>query len=58
MQCDVVSSQIVYGHLDDPANQDIERGVSYLRLRPGERFFACPDDAFVVVASQRHVVAW
>lgn len=27
--------QVVYSHLDDPHNQDIERGVSYLRLRPG-----------------------
>ena len=24
----------MYGHLDDPEAQDIERGVSYLRLRP------------------------
>eukprot|EP00192_Tetraselmis_astigmatica_P007544 CAMPEP_0117661784 /NCGR_PEP_ID=MMETSP0804-20121206/7718_1 /TAXON_ID=1074897 /ORGANISM="Tetraselmis astigmatica, Strain CCMP880" /LENGTH=789 /DNA_ID=CAMNT_0005468667 /DNA_START=207 /DNA_END=2576 /DNA_ORIENTATION=+ len=29
-----LAEKIVYGHLDDPANQDIERGVSYLRLRP------------------------
>ena len=27
-------SQVVYGHLDDPEHQDIQRGVSYLRLRP------------------------
>lgn len=27
--------QVVYGHLDDPEGQDIRRGVSYLRLRPG-----------------------
>lgn len=27
--------QVVYGHLDDPEGQEIERGVSYLRLRPG-----------------------
>ena len=27
--------QVVYGHLDDPEGQDIQRGVSYLRLRPG-----------------------
>lgn len=26
--------QVVYGHLDDPEHQDIQRGVSYLRLRP------------------------
>lgn len=24
----------MYGHLDDPAGQDIERGRTYLRLRP------------------------
>ena len=29
------SLQVVYGHLDDPEGQDIERGVSYLKLRPG-----------------------
>ncbi len=28
-------AQNVYGHLDDPEHQDIQRGVSYLRLRPG-----------------------
>lgn len=27
---------MVYGHLDDPEGQDIKRGASYLRLRPGE----------------------
>lgn len=29
-----LSEKILYSHLDDPANQVIERGVSYLRLRP------------------------
>lgn len=29
-----MSEKILYGHLDDPANQDIVRGESYLRLRP------------------------
>jgi aconitate hydratase len=28
------SEKVVYGHLDDPEGQDIQRGVSYLRLRP------------------------
>lgn len=28
------SEKVVYGHLDDPESQDIQRGVSYLRLRP------------------------
>ncbi|XP_013100200.1 probable aconitate hydratase, mitochondrial [Stomoxys calcitrans] len=29
-----LSEKILYSHLDDPKNQDIERGTSYLRLRP------------------------
>merc|ERR1712168_1077440 len=29
-----LSEKILYSHLDDPATQDIERGESYLRLRP------------------------
>lgn len=29
-----MSEKVLYGHLDDPKNQDIERGTSYLRLRP------------------------
>ncbi|RZF37895.1 hypothetical protein LSTR_LSTR009995 [Laodelphax striatellus] len=29
-----LSEKVLYSHLDDPAGQDIERGVSYLRLRP------------------------
>jgi len=29
-----LSEKILYSHLDDPASQDIERGTSYLRLRP------------------------
>ncbi|XP_039949015.1 probable aconitate hydratase, mitochondrial [Bactrocera neohumeralis] len=29
-----LSEKILYSHLDDPKNQDIERGSSYLRLRP------------------------
>jgi len=32
-----LSEKIVYGHLDDPHGQDIERGVSYLKLRPDVR---------------------
>lgn len=27
--------QVVYGHLDDPQGQEIKRGASYLKLRPG-----------------------
>ncbi|EXJ94646.1 aconitate hydratase, mitochondrial [Capronia coronata CBS 617.96] len=33
--------KILYSHLDDPHNQDIERGVSYLKLRPDR--VACQD---------------
>lgn len=29
-----MSEKVLYSHLDDPANQDIQRGTSYLRLRP------------------------
>ncbi|CAD6499427.1 BgTH12-03543 [Blumeria graminis f. sp. triticale] len=35
------SEKIVYSHLDDPHNQEIERGVSYLKLRPDR--VACQD---------------
>ncbi|KAL5478748.1 ACO1_1 [Sanghuangporus weigelae] len=36
-----LSEKIVYGHLDDPHGQDIERGKSYLKLRPDR--VACQD---------------
>lgn len=36
-----MSEKVLYSHLDDPANQEIERGVSYLRLRPDR--VACQD---------------
>ncbi|XP_053388072.1 aconitate hydratase, mitochondrial-like [Mercenaria mercenaria] len=29
-----LSEKVLYGHLDDPKNQDIVRGESYLKLRP------------------------
>ncbi|KAK2717097.1 aconitate hydratase, mitochondrial-like isoform X2 [Artemia franciscana] len=29
-----VSEKILYSHLDDPKNQELKRGTSYLRLRP------------------------
>lgn len=29
-----LSEKVLYSHLDDPQNQDIVRGTSYLRLRP------------------------
>ena len=32
-----LSEKVLYGHLDDPHNQDIVRGVSYLKLRPDVR---------------------
>eukprot|EP00834_Sanchytrium_tribonematis_P004033 NODE_179_length_13932_cov_0.652064.p3 type:complete len:429 gc:universal NODE_179_length_13932_cov_0.652064:10617-11903(+) len=36
-----LAEKIVYGHLDDPKNQDIQRGKSYLMLRPDR--VACQD---------------
>ena len=36
-----LAEKIVYGHLDDPVNQDIKRGQSYLMLRPDR--VACQD---------------
>ncbi|PAV15633.1 aconitate hydratase [Pyrrhoderma noxium] len=36
-----LSEKILYGHLDDPHNQDITRGTSYLKLRPDR--VACQD---------------
>ncbi|PHH82400.1 hypothetical protein CDD83_3279 [Cordyceps sp. RAO-2017] len=35
------AEKILYSHLDDPHNQDIERGKSYLKLRPDR--VACQD---------------
>lgn len=35
-----LSEKIVYGHLDDPHGQEIERGVSYLKLRPDVSVFS------------------
>ncbi|KAI1207780.1 aconitate hydratase [Annulohypoxylon truncatum] len=35
------AEKILYSHLDDPHGQDIQRGVSYLRLRPDR--VACQD---------------
>lgn len=29
-----LSEKVLYSHIDDPQNQEIERGTSYLRLRP------------------------
>lgn len=29
-----LSEKVLYSHLDDPKNSDVQRGVSYLRLRP------------------------
>ena len=35
------AEKVLYGHLDDPHGQDIERGKSYLKLRPDR--VACQD---------------
>ncbi len=29
-----LAEKVVYGHLDDPQNQELERGKSFLLLRP------------------------
>ncbi|XP_045477298.1 probable aconitate hydratase, mitochondrial [Harmonia axyridis] len=29
-----LSEKVLYSHIDDPQNQEVERGTSYLRLRP------------------------
>jgi len=29
-----LAEKVLYSHLDDPVNQEIKRGVSYLKLRP------------------------
>jgi hypothetical protein len=34
-----LSEKILYGHLDDPHNQEIVRGKSYLKLRPDVSIF-------------------
>ncbi len=36
-----LAEKIVYGHLDNPKEQDIVRGQSYLKLRPDR--VACQD---------------
>ncbi|RVX75288.1 Aconitate hydratase, mitochondrial [Exophiala mesophila] len=36
-----LTEKVLYSHLDDPHGQDIERGVSYLKLRPDR--VACQD---------------
>lgn len=29
-----LAEKVLYSHIDDPVNQEIERGISYLKLRP------------------------
>jgi len=29
-----LAEKVLYSHLDDPVNQEIKRGISYLKLRP------------------------
>ncbi|CAG8474168.1 6860_t:CDS:2 [Ambispora gerdemannii] len=45
-----LSEKIVYGHLDDPVNQEIIRGKSYLNLRPDR--VACQDATAQMVLLQ------
>ena len=44
------AEKILYGHLDDPHNQEIERGTSYLKLRPDR--VACQDATAQMVVLQ------
>ncbi|CAG8487945.1 6226_t:CDS:2 [Ambispora leptoticha] len=45
-----LSEKILYGHLDDPVNQEIIRGKSYLNLRPDR--VACQDATAQMVLLQ------
>lgn len=49
-----LAEKIVYGHLEDPKNQDIERGKSYLRLLPDR--VAC-QDATAQVRAKNLIIA-
>ena len=44
------AEKILYGHLDDPHGQEIERGVSYLKLRPDR--VACQDATCLLYTSR------
>jgi len=33
--------QVLFGHLLDPEGQELERGSTYLRLKPGENIVCC-----------------
>lgn len=46
-----LSEKIVYGHLDNPQEQEIKRGVSYLNLRPDRVAF---QDATAQVLLPQH----
>jgi aconitase A len=50
-----LAEKIVYGHLDDAHNQDIERGKSYLKLRPDR--VACQDATAQVRNQHREIGA-
>lgn len=47
-----LSEKVLYGHLDDPKNQDIKRGESYLLLRPDR---VAMQDATAQVIAGGHV---
>jgi len=44
-----LSEKILYGHLDDPFNQDIVRGTSYLKLRPDVSISPSPHRACLIM---------
>ena len=55
MQQSSLCMQVVYGHLDDPQGQDIQRGVSYLKLRPGMK---CIGIAHAMALGTQYAFAW
>lgn len=52
-----LSEKILYSHLEDPERQEIERGKSYLRLRP-DRIAMQDATAQVPIVEIIHVCRW
>lgn len=50
------SEKVLYSHLDDPHGQDIQRGVSYLKLRPDR--VACQDATAQMAILRSCPLAW
>jgi len=50
-----LAEKILYGHLDEPAKQEIVRGKSYLRLRPDR---VAMQDATAQVRELRNIIMY